>query len=41
MICDNIGHRKSVKPICQQYTDSVTQVQKKIFNREGQTDSLG
>lgn len=32
MICDNIAHRKSVKPICHQYTDSVTQVQKKIFN---------
>ena len=28
MICDNIAHRKS----CHQYTDSVTQVQKKIFN---------
>lgn len=38
MICDNIAHRKSVKPICQQYIDFV---QKKIFNREGQTDSLG
>lgn len=32
MICGNIAHRKSVKPICHQYTDSVTQVQKKIFN---------
>lgn len=41
MICDNIAHRKSVKPICQQYIDFVTQVQKNFFNREGQTDSLG
>ena len=31
MICDNIAHRESVKPICQQYIDSVTQVQKKNF----------
>ena len=40
MICDNIAHRESVKPICQQYIDSVTQVQKKFFNSEEQRDFL-